>query len=90
MVHVCGHHDLSLLQTFFTIRMLGNEAIPELVPAVRIAALIVVASLLQAPLFSNLGRFRLSLSVSLGALFFVRIAKALTSSDRFAAAGKGT
>ena len=90
MIHIRGHHDLSLLHAFFTVRMLGNKTIPELVPAVCVAALIVVAGSLQAPFLSDFGRFRLSLSVSLCALFFVNIAIAFASSDRLAAAGKGT
>ena len=90
MVHICGHHDLSLLHALFTVRMLCDEPIPEFVPSIRVAALVVVAGSLQAPLLSDFGRFRLSLSVSLGALFFVSIAITLASSNRLATAGKGT
>lgn len=90
MIHIRGHHDLSLLHAFFTVRMLGNKTIPELVPAVCVAALIVVAGSLQAPLLSDLGRLRLSISVSFGTLFLVGTAIAFPSSNRLAAAGKGT
>ena len=87
MVHVCGHHDLSLPHALFAVRMLCNEAVSQFPPPIRVASGICSAGSIQAPLLPNFGRFRLSLSVSLGALFFVGIAKALASSDRPSAAG---
>lgn len=79
VIDVGRHHDLSMLEALFAVRMLGDEAITQLLPAVRVAALVRVARLLHSAQLSLLGSARLRFSVAFLAGVLVALTVALTT-----------
>lgn len=90
VVDVCRHHDLPLLEALFTIRVLCDEAITQLLPAVRVPARVRVACDLHALLLTPLGCLGLCLGVTPGACFLVASTVAVASRHRTVTAGVGT
>lgn len=79
VVDVCRHHDLSLLEALFTIGVLRDEAITQLLPSVRVSACVRVARDLYALLLTPLGGLSLGLSVTLGACLLVAFTVAVAT-----------
>ena len=79
VVDVCRHHDLPLLEALFTVRVLCDEAITQLLPAVRVPARVRIARDLHALLLTPLGCLGLCLGVTLGACFLVAVTVAVAT-----------
>lgn len=82
VVDVCRHHDLSLLEALFAVRMLGDEAITQLLPSVRVTAGVRIACDLYALLLSPLGGLSLGIGVTFGTCLLVPIAVTVASWHR--------
>lgn len=79
VVDVCRHHDLPLLEALFTVRVLGDESITQLLPAVRVPARVRIARDLHALLLTPLGCLGLCLGVTPGACFLVAFTVAVAT-----------
>lgn len=79
VVDVCRHHDLPLLEALFTVRVLGDETITQLLPAVRVPARVRIARDLHALLLTPLGCLSLCLGVTPGACFLVAFTVAVAT-----------
>lgn len=79
VIDVGRHHDLSLLEALFTIGVLRDEAITQLLPSVRVSACVRVARDLYALLLTSLGGFSLGLSVTPGACFLMAFTVAVAT-----------
>ena len=87
VVDVCRHHDLPLLEALFAVGMLGDEAITQLLPSVRVSACVRVARDLHALLLTSLGGLILGLSVTPGACFLVPFTVAIATRHRAVTSG---
>lgn len=90
VVDVCRHHDLSLLKALFTVRVLGDESITQLLPAVRVPARVRIARDLHALLLTPLGCLGLCLGVTPGACFLVAFTVAVATRHRAVTSWIGT
>lgn len=90
VVDVCRHHDLPLLEALFAVRMLGDEAITQLLPAVRVPARVRIARDLHALLLTPLGCLGLCLGVTLGTCLFVTVTVAIAARHWAVTAGIST
>lgn len=90
VVDVCRHHDLPLLEALFTVRVLGDESITQLLPSVRVPARVRIARDLHALLLTPLGCLGLCLGVTLGTCLFVTVTVAIAARHWAVTAGIST
>ncbi len=90
VVNVSGHHQVSFLEALLAMRMLSDESLAKLLPAVVVASIVCSPCVFHAATLTRLFGSGFSLFIAILSLFKVSVTEPLTARHGAPAPRKGT